>query len=70
MLKKLLLAAAILIKAALATFLNFRRMPRPNDLFYLVLFSNMLAFYFLMTNVAIYAWGQQADTDTGLPREG
>jgi hypothetical protein len=55
-----LLAAAILIKAALATFLNFRRMPRPNDLFYLVLFSNMLAFYFLMTNVAIYAWGQQA----------
>lgn len=55
-----LLVAAILLKAASAAFRGFRSLPSPANSLCLVLFVNICAFCFLMTNVELFAWGQQA----------
>jgi O-antigen ligase len=55
-----LLVAAILLNAAGAAFRGFRTLPRPSNGVCLVLFANICAFCFLMTNVELFAWGQQA----------
>jgi O-antigen ligase len=55
-----LLVAALLLKAAGAAFRGFRRLPSPANSVCLVLFVNLCAFCFLMTNVMLFGWGQQA----------
>jgi len=39
---------------------SYFKMPRPSNSLCLVLLASLLAFYFLMTNVAILGWGQQS----------
>lgn len=56
----LLITALLLLKPALVAYRSFRKLPRPANSLCMVLLANMLAFYFLMTNVAIYGWGQQS----------
>ncbi len=55
-----LVAATLLLKAATAAFRSFRSLPSPANSLCLVLFANICAFCFLMTNVELFAWGQQA----------
>ncbi|HEY6272602.1 MAG TPA: O-antigen ligase family protein [Terriglobales bacterium] len=55
-----LLVAALLLKAAGAAFQSFRRLPSPANSLCLVLFVNICAFCFMMTNVMLFGWGQQA----------
>lgn len=56
----LLITSLLLIRPAIFAFTNGRRIVEPvsSDLC-LLFFVNMCAFYFLMTNVAIFGWGQQ-----------
>jgi hypothetical protein len=54
------ITAALLLTPAWVAFRSFRKLKRPANSLSLVLLTNMLAFYFLMTNVAIYGWGQQS----------
>jgi O-antigen ligase len=56
----LLLTALLLFKPLRLTFGNYLKSSGPDRQIYAVLFINMLAFYFMMLSVAIYAWGQQA----------
>lgn len=56
----LLMVVVLFLKVAIATFRGFRRMPPPADLLCLLLFVNVCAFCFMMTNVAILGWGQQS----------
>ncbi len=53
------LTAAILLGAALMTLRDFGRIPKPRHHLCALFLANMLAFYFLMTNVLILGWGQQ-----------
>src|SRR5260370_6542077 len=53
------IVAVLLLKVAFVTFRGFRRMPSPANSLCLVLFVNICAFCFMMTNVAILGWGQQ-----------
>jgi O-antigen ligase len=55
----LLLVMAIFLKSVIKTYQHFRRMPKPSNSLCLVLLINICAFLFLMTNVAIFGWGQQ-----------
>jgi hypothetical protein len=55
-----LIAAAFLLMAAWRAFQSFLQMPPRYRPLCLMLFVNMTAFYFLMTNVAIFGWGQQS----------
>jgi len=55
-----LIVAALLLKVAISAFRSFRRIPAPANLLSLVLFVNICAFCFLMTNVLIFGWGQQS----------
>jgi hypothetical protein len=55
----LLIVAFLLLKAAVVAFKNFRKIPKPSNYLCLVLFTNICAFCFMMTNVAIFGWGQQ-----------
>lgn len=54
-----LIVAALLAKSAFYSFRNFRKMASPANTLCLVLFVNILAFSFMMTNVEIF-WGQQS----------
>jgi len=54
----LLLIGALLLKAVFVSWQSFLRLPGPDRNLSLVLFTNGLAFCFLMSNVAIYGWGQ------------
>lgn len=56
----LLITALLLLKPAFLAYRSFRKLAKPANSLCLVLLVNMLAFYFLMTNVAIYGWGQQS----------
>ena len=55
-----LLVAVLLLKAAATAFRCFRNTPSPGDSLCLALFANICAFCFLMTNVELFGWGQQA----------
>jgi len=54
----LLLIAALLLRAAQITLVNFLRLPKPDAYLLLVLFIDMVAFYFAMMSVSTYSWGQ------------
>jgi hypothetical protein len=54
----LLILASLLIKAALTALRNFWNMPKPDKYLSLVLFISMVEYYFMMTNVGLYSWGQ------------
>src|SRR5207302_1504180 len=54
----LLLMAALLLRAAQITFVNFLKFPKPDKYLLLVLFIDMVAFYFAMMSVSTYSWGQ------------
>ncbi len=56
----LLIVLSILCVAVVRAFKSLRSMPEPSNQLSLVLLINICAFSFLMTNVAIFAWGQQA----------
>lgn len=56
----LLITAALFLSAAYYGFRSYLRMPRPQNVLCLVLVSAAIAFFFLMTNVAILGWGQQS----------
>jgi hypothetical protein len=58
----LFLTALLLFKPALISLASFIKLPKPNNLLCLVLFVNMAAYCFLMTNVMLYGWGQQTYT--------
>lgn len=55
----LLLVALLLFRAAARAYRSYRELPAPFNTPCIVFFVNMAAFYFLMTNVAIFSWGQQ-----------
>jgi len=52
--------ALVLITPALLTLRNMWKVPRRYRYLCWVLFINMVQYYFMMTNVAIYGWGQTA----------
>ena len=54
----LLIMAALLLRAAQVTLVNFLRLPKPDKYLLLVLFIDMVAFYFAMMSVSTYSWGQ------------
>jgi len=56
----LFITALLLIKAALMSLRNYYKLPKPGRLLCLVLFINMVAFYFMMMSVMCYGWGQQS----------
>ena len=55
----LLIVVILLFKGAYLTLLNFLRTSSAERHLYLLFFVNLGAFYFMMTNVAIFGWGQQ-----------
>jgi len=54
----LIIALVLFSKITFITWQNFRFLPSPYNTLCLVIFSNLIAFFFLMTNVSIYGWGQ------------
>lgn len=56
----LLVASVLFLAVAYCGLRNSIKLPRPRNVVSLVLFSALLSFYFLMTNVAILGWGQQS----------
>jgi hypothetical protein len=54
------LIGLLLLTPALIMIRDMRRIPKPERAFLGVLLINMLQYYFMMTNVAIYSWGQTA----------
>ena len=56
----LLIIALLLIKPAVLAFRDWRKILRPEGYLCGILFINMLQYFFMMTNVALYAWGQTA----------
>jgi hypothetical protein len=54
----LLLLAGLLWTPAFGLLHAFRRLPKSDRYFCLVLFSSLVAFYVVMLSVAIYGWGQ------------
>jgi hypothetical protein len=56
----IVITALLLLTPAWITWRTCRTLGKPFSDLPLVLLCNMLAFYFLMSNVAIYGWGQQS----------
>jgi len=56
----LLIIGILLIKPAVLIFREMRKLPKASRFLPGVLLINMLQYYFMMTNVGIYAWGQTA----------
>jgi hypothetical protein len=54
----LVLLILLLIVPAMATLRNCWKIPKPDNGLCWVLLINMLQYYFMMTNVALYGWGQ------------
>jgi O-antigen ligase/polysaccharide polymerase Wzy-like membrane protein len=54
-----LIAAMLLLGAAARAYRKYRELPAPLDTPCMVFFVIMVAFCFLMTNAAIFGWGQQ-----------
>jgi O-Antigen ligase len=54
----LLIIAALLLRAAQFTFMNFVKMARSDRDVFLVLFVDMVMFYLMMASVSLYSWGQ------------
>jgi hypothetical protein len=55
----LLIVALMLLTVGIITLRNCFRLPKPANNLCVVLFANICAFCFMMTNVAIWGWGQQ-----------
>jgi len=55
----LILIALLLFKPAWLSWKDFRRIKQPDRYLSLTLFTCMVAYYFMMTSVAMYAWGQE-----------
>ena len=55
-----LLIAILLIKPAMVLLRDFRKISKPQRYLCAILFINMVQYYFMMTNVALYGWGQTA----------
>jgi hypothetical protein len=55
----LVLIALLLFKPAWLSWKDFRRIRGPDRYLSLTLFTCMVAYYFMMTSVAMYAWGQE-----------
>jgi hypothetical protein len=55
-----LLIAVILAKAALASLKGCFKLIYPTNVLCLLFFVNIVAYSFLMTNVALFGWGQQS----------
>jgi O-antigen ligase len=56
----LLIIAILLLKPAVLVFNDWRRIRKPQNYLCGILLINMAQYYFMMTNVALYAWGQTA----------
>ena len=56
----LLIIAALLLKPVVLILRNLRKVPRSERFLLGALLINMLQYYFMMTNVALYSWGQTA----------
>lgn len=54
----LFLTAILLLVPAWRTFKDVWKLPKPDNYLSWVLFINMIQYFFMMTNVAIYSWGQ------------
>lgn len=54
----LAIVGTLLILPVLITLRKIRRIAKPDRPLYWLLVINMLQYYFMMTNVALYAWGQ------------
>jgi hypothetical protein len=54
------IVGVLLLKVAIVAIAGYRRMQKPRNMLYLVLFSNVCAFSLLMTNVQLFGWGQQS----------
>lgn len=54
----LLLIAGLLLNPLLAALRDVRRLPKPHAYLSWIFVISMISFYYLMTNVAIYGWGQ------------
>jgi len=54
----LVLIALVILVPILRTLRDWWRIPKPDDALCLVLFINIVQYCFMMTNVAIYGWGQ------------
>src|SRR3989449_5451207 len=54
----LFIVSLLLLNAALMTFKDFRKLAKPDNSLCLVLLISLCAFFFMMTNVEIYSWGQ------------
>ena len=55
-----LLGVSVFVIAGYKAFRGSLKLPKPGNLPCVVLFVNMCAFLFLMSNVAILSWGQQS----------
>jgi O-antigen ligase len=56
----LFIMAMLLIKPAVLLFRHMRTIPKPESYLCGIILINMAQYYFMMTNVAIYSWGQTA----------
>ncbi len=54
----LIIMLLLLIKAGLLNLMYFIKMYGPDKYLFLLIFTNLTAYYFLMTNVSLYGWGQ------------
>jgi O-Antigen ligase len=55
----LLTTSLLFLKGISRAFRAFRTLPRPVNNLSLVLLANLIAFCFMMSNVALFGWGQQ-----------
>jgi hypothetical protein len=53
-----LIVGTLLLRPAFLAFSSFRRLPRSDRYFSLVILSSLATFYVVMISVAIYGWGQ------------
>ena len=56
----LFIVVLVLARAALSAYRHYRQMEGPGKMLCLVVLVNIASFSFLMTNVAIFGWGQQS----------
>jgi O-antigen ligase len=54
----LLFFVMMLATPAIAAFRDYRKLPRPDRYLSLLLLTNLVMYYFMMTSVAMYSWGQ------------
>ncbi len=54
----LLILAWLLVKPALIALKYFQQIPQPENALSFTFFVVMAAYYFMMTNVNMYSWGQ------------